>query len=318
MFSKLAWPNYFAQYATGLPPQAPRLVLLEIEDIFLERQAIKRLKTHLRPYVVWGNELSATWAEQNLLSGDLFREERPYLVLAASKVAPGVKEFFLRGKFSQGHNPVIFLLGAEPAWPDTFKTMAHGLWLKVEGPKFWEAPALVNFLIQENNFVFSPALKAYLGQVLPAQPGKILAALNLLALHYPATSAAPHPDLTPAVAATLLGPPVENIFNLAALWGRHQQKQVLAKLLEQEDYVYWANCFSFLSNHLLRLADPSYTQLKKKRPSKYDQEILQASKTWPEEAIKHDLRLLQTWECQALARDPLLGEQLRLAQLQFN
>ena len=318
MFSKLSWLNYFNQYPLGLPSDRPNLVLLEIEDIYLEHYSLERLQVALRPYKVWGNELEDDWAEQNLLSADLFRGERPFLVMAASKVAPGIKEFFLRGKFSKGHLSVIFLLGHAAVWPEEFKLMPQALWLKVEAPKFWEAPALVNFLGQEKKLPMTPAVKAYLGQSLPAEVGKIDAALNLLALHYPPSKGSPHPALNPTAAAQLLGPPAENIFQLAALWGRHQQKQVLAKLLAKEDFVYWANCFSFLSNHLLRLADPTYWQLKKKKSSKYDQEIMQASKTWPEPMIQHDLRLLQTWECQALARDPILASQLRLAQLRFS
>ena len=317
MFSKLNWPQYFAQYPAGLPAARPNLILLEIDDVYLERQAVQRLQHHLKPYLVWGNELADDWAEQNLLSGDLFREERPILVLAAGKVAAGIKEFFQRAKFSQGHRPVIFLLGKSPVWPEEFKTSAQALWLKVEGPKFWEAPALVNFFIQEKKLHFSSAVKSYLAQTLPAESAKIDAACHLLALHYPSQNDAPHPDLTPAAAAQLLGPPVENIFNLAALWGRHQQKQVLAKILAQEDFVYWANCFGLLSNHLLKLADPTYWQWKKKKSSKYDQEIMQASKSWSDSDLQHDLRLLQTWECQALARDPLLADQLRQAQRQF-
>jgi hypothetical protein len=112
-----------------------------------------------------------------------------------------------------------------------------------------------------------------------------------------------------------LAPPAENIFTLATWWGRSQQAQALAKILATPDEAYWASCFSFLSGHLLKIADPTYWSLKKKKSSKYDQEIQQASKLWTQEQLCRDLRLLAKWEQMALAHDPLLVTELRNAQI---
>ena len=309
MFSKMAWPNFFAQCPQGVPQERPPLVLLEVADVYLEQVAAERIKQAFQPYVVWGPDLPDAWAEQNLLSADLFRQERPFLVLAAGKVATGIKEFWQRKKFSHGHNEVIFLLGRGHTWPEAFKKMPDVLWVQVEGPRFWEAPALVKFLCQERHLHLAPAIEQYLGQSLPAQCREICAALDLLALQQAA-----QPDLTLEQVQALLHPAPESMFSLAALWGRQQQRLALQKILAVEDDAYWASCFSFLSGHLLKIADPSYWSLKKKKSSKYDQEIQQASKLWNEAKLRRDLRLLGRWEQQALEHDPLLPTELRLAQ----
>ncbi len=94
--------------------------------------------------------------------------------------------------------------------------------------------------------------------------------------------------------------------------------QLFYQMILDREYTYdqYRSLFSFLQGHLLKIADPSYTE-KKKRLNQYDKNILQWSKAWSRIEIRNVLVKLAEFEIQAKSKDSFLKHSLEANLVRF-
>ncbi|MEI8347954.1 MAG: hypothetical protein WCG27_10845 [Pseudomonadota bacterium] len=310
MYFKLSPWDFFERYPHGLPAEGNDFHAYWTFDPFIEKFALNRLRKNLtgEHKILLASELTLEWAEQNLLYQDFFSQNSCYLILMADSLPATVKNFFLENKLTLEGRSLFFFFNKENSWFDNLcQKRPEGHYVRIEAPRFWENTKLLDFLLKEMNITLSYEIKNYLLQSLPSEVSELYNSLELLQLSYPKTD-----KITLAMAKELITPHHLDQFQMASLWGQKKKAEVLKKLIEMSDnQQVMIGFFSFMQNHLLKLADPSYLQ-SKGRPSKYDQEIDRLATQWTPVELEQDLQFLGQGELAAKKKTPLFDHWLKI------
>jgi hypothetical protein len=280
----------------------------EIEPIILKRLPVQKYSADQKR-VVLGDQLTRDWIERYLMAEDLFSAQESFLVLHAQNIpVDGLN--YLKEHGDHIVKDVLFSFTKETKSLSSFFKDVPFAFHRIGAPKFYESGKLLSFLAAEFGGTLHYEVQNYLLEALDNDVESFVNALQKLTNHYSDLS-----KVTPDQVRSVVGVSRLDQFKMAQALSQKKFKFFFEKLSQtQLDFEQWRELFSFLQGHLLKLADPSYMQ-NKKRLSKYDQEIKSASKLWSEEELLHFSKYFIERETEAKQKSFLLTANLRKSYL---
>ncbi len=286
----------------------PGFYAVSCYDPFVEKIFLDRIPRRRGEWVtVSGRGMAADWAEVHLRELDLFSGARSFVILEADGMIQTAWEALVEevGAGLESNFVVAFFSANSKRFSALAKKEANTA-LKIEAPRFWEGPQLLQFLCRTQGLALAPQAEQQLLDRLPHQAGELKCALNLLALHFPGGE-----PLSAQQVASVIGPRHLDHFKVADLLGERQWRAFFEALLTTEcDLEALRSFFAFMQTHLGKLLDPSYLQ-NKPRPNQYDKKILAQSRRFKREELLRSLRFFGRMEILAKQKSARVRDILR-------
>jgi DNA polymerase III delta subunit len=284
-----------------------RCAIVTFPDCFMERVVIQTLEDKYTK--AYGPDLTIGWLEDNVISPGLFGSTGPYLILESDKMNAKVKTFLAEADLENtlaSDNQLLFFTHKKIA--DKSLTGAINQ-VTYEGPKFWEMNKYVDVLADFFNLSLNPQVKNYITNAVEGTAENYYNALMII------SSYKTQGDISIDLVKKLIRPQHLNNFDLADLFNAKNMKRFFISLLVIEnDYDVYRTFFSFIQGHIVKMMDTGYTASKKKL-SKYDQSIVNASRRWSREELNHYLELFAHFEILSKQRNDWLRDEIRLNYL---
>lgn len=244
----------------------------------------------------------------------LFQTEEMFVVTEAHDLSNEAKKALVEGPWDFSNKGLVLFFSRKNAtWESALKKFADQSY-RLAPFKFWEFPALFDFITQRLELKVSIQVRHYLEESLEEGPAELYQALHFLKLCFPQKGY----EVSFQEAEAMIQPMRLDFFELARLLSNKKEGQLLDKLLStRASYESLRKVFSSLQGHLLKLGDPSYAQ-KKGKLAKYDQEVVAKSGQWTRAEIVEKLGQYFQWEILAKEKDEFLLTDLRRKKLEYS
>ncbi|MCY4643402.1 MAG: hypothetical protein OXB88_02190, partial [Bacteriovoracales bacterium] len=289
-------------------------LLIELPDEFVAfvfRQRIKKVLDS--PKIVFGQEVSEGFLEDELWGIDLFSKSSPCLVLNAQDIPEASLNFLSSQRERIDWTAKPFVLMATKKNRSLAKliretrTGAHHV---LTLPGFWEMNALLAFFASHFDLTLEGRARAFVMEFVQGDSRHYFEALGLLKTEYPQKR-----PLTLEEVGRVLNPTRLDRFALARALGERRPENFYGPLLRQEwSFEDLRSLFSFLQSHVVKLMDPSYIK-PGGRVSRYDRQIQDHGRGWKREELAALLEELARWEAACKSRDTGLRNRMRLSYL---
>ena len=254
-------------------------------------------------------ELTLTWFEDNFLTLGLFGNQESYVISNAESLSSDCKEFLLNSDLLLENRYLILFFNKND---DLYKGLikkeeVNGI--EIQAPAFWETDKLLDFLADELKVQLEYESKNIILNYVDHTPLDLYNLLTKLSVNYGVES------VSKIMLEDLLEKNRLDNFEMAKLFGFKKMKEFYTQLIELDpDYENLRSLFYFLQTHMIKIADPSFIY-DKKRQTKYDSQILNQSKLWKPDELKHVLSFLKSIEMKSKIKNPFVREDLRSAYL---
>ena len=313
MHSKWQLWDFFQSYPKGSWSSLTGRVALQAFDPL----ALRLMKDHLlagvteRPKQVVGNEVQASWIEDQFLSLGLFGNTESWIINTPDEAPIAARDILLRDDLLLEGRALALAFHSDTAYLKKFLKLENVTHIQLEAPRFWETAKLVDFLCTFFRLPLGHDSKNYLVEAIENEFMPLFDACRLIKLNHPEKN-----SITLKEVQDLIGVDRLDQFALARDMGKKAWEPFFKRLLSiEEDFDRYRGLFSFLQGHLLKLADVSYLK-DKARLTKYDQEIQTLARGWNQIEVRDLLQQLQTWEIASKSKDSFLLTELRQAHLQ--
>ena len=298
-FEKVANDLYFSQ--------DKRPLVIKVDDSFLEDISFSLISKKVNSFSrVDGAKLSRDFFEENFQTLDLFSEKKAYAVRAAEKMPKESWIYLEENFFSLDNNDLIFFFsGKDKLFNDLKKKLSAFSFLTINGPMFWEDRDLFNFLSSHFRLRFEPAAMKKILDLTGGESSSLQEIFSILSIYEDKLIS--EKMVTEFLECTHL-----DRFALASQFSNKDFGKFYSKLLEfSDDYTNLQGFFSFMQGHLNKMLDPSYVD-KKKKLSRYDQDIVRFSRGWHQDGLIRGIEHFSELEILAKRKDDFLKEKLRL------
>jgi hypothetical protein len=280
--------------------------------------ALRLMKDHLfkalpeteRPHQIGGSDAQMNWLEDQFMSLGLFGQTESWVINTPDDAPLAAREAFLGDALMLDGRVLAFAFHSDTQLLKKMAKLSNVTHVQIEAPRFWETIKLVDFLSAYFQLPLSVDGKQYVLQAVENEFMPLFDAFRMLKLNYHDAR-----QVTAEQVKELIEVDRLDQFALATDMGKKAWRPFFNRILSVEtDFERLRAVFNFLHGHLLKIADPSYTQ-GKDRLSKYDQEIVTLSRGWRPEEARDLLLQLQNWELSCRKKDPMLVTELRKALL---
>lgn len=270
---------------------------------------LQEIKTQLKSFwpesselkIVFGEELTTEWWEDNFLSLSLFGNSESYIVLNASSLKSDHLEILKREDLFLQDRKVFFLFNQEN---DFCKKMVKNDNVNVhilEEAKHWEGRELFDFWCSQFKLSLSYQAKEKALILLNHESSEFINLLKVLEVNH-----ADKKEISLSHLEEVITPTRFNKFELAELFCSRKFKEFYQKLLdlnpnkkEIEDFAY------FMQGHLIKVLDPSLIS-QKNYLSKYDKNIMSHSRLWNEQKLQNAMIYFEEIVLRSRNQDPFL------------
>lgn len=260
-------------------------------------------------YSMAAKEISVQWFEDNFQTLGLFGNQESYIFNNANQLSAQLKnQIQLDNLILDGRYLFLFFDKSD----ELFKVLTkidHINTIDIQAPAFWENDKLLEFLANYLKVRLSFEAKT---QILNSVENSSLQFYNILtrlSVNYQSNV------VNVQMLEELLEKNRLDNFELAKLFGFKKMKEFYRILIDVDpDYDSLRSLFYFLQTHMLKIADPSYVK-EKKRPTKYDNQIVSQSKIWQANELEQVISYLKSIEVQAKLKNQYVKEQLKSGYL---
>lgn len=270
---------------------------------------LQEIKTQLKNYwpasselkIVFGEELTTEWWEDNFLSLSLFGNSESYIILNASSLKSDHLDLLKRDDLFLQDRKVFFLFDQET---DLCKKLSKNDSINVhilEEAKHWEGRELFDFWCSQFKLSLSYQAKERALSLLNHESNEFINLLKVLEVNYVDKKEISISDLEEVITPSRF-----NKFELAELFCSRKFKDFYQKMLvlnpdrkEIEDFSY------FMQGHLIKLIDPSLIA-NKNYLSKYDKNIISHSRLWNEQKLQNAMIYFEEIVLKVRTQDPFL------------
>lgn len=256
-----------------------------------------------------GKELSLSWFEDNFMTLGLFGNQESYVISNAENLNVECKEFLLNNELLLDNRYLIlFFNKADDLYKKIIK-QEHIHAIDIQAPAFWETDKLLDFLSEELKVQLDYEAKNIILNYVDHTPLDLYNLLTKLSVNYGLES------VSKLMLEDLLEKNRLDNFEMAKLFGFKKMKEFYGHLIELDpDFENLRSLFYFLQTHMIKIADPSFIY-DKKRQTKYDTQILNQSKLWKPQELKHVLNFLKSIEMKSKIKNAFVKEDIRSAYL---
>ena len=315
LFKDKPW-GFFKEHPNLLGPTKTGFFSLYCLDPFIERIAHQRIKQELKKVerklkFVIGGEISIDWLEDNFVIPSLFAEDESFHVLHAEDIPNKVQDYILEHQIEFSNKLLILSFTKKSKLFDKLTKNKEGTHYKIELPMFWEGERLLDFYCQEMKITLSRRVRDFLLETVPHVSEHFVNSLKIIRVHLGHGNDGDLESLK-----ELIEPSKFDKFHLAHLFSEKKKtafyQELLRFTLPKEELMLF---FSFMQGHLLKVSDPSYTNDKKGKLSKYDKEIQHSSKHWNADELKREINNFSRMQIKAKSGSVLLTDYLRKSYL---
>tara|TARA_R110002072_G_scaffold1989_2_gene16320 strand:- start:44946 stop:45893 length:948 start_codon:yes stop_codon:yes gene_type:complete len=295
-----------------IDPRINGLYSLLCYDPFIEKIILNKVDKSKNEFqVLSGLELTVDWLEDNINTLDFFSQGSSYIVILADQMAKNVKEFIIEGKLNLEDKHFLLCFNSDSKSFDEIKKSVEGTFFKVDPPRFWEGQKLLQFLANEMNIRLNyNSIQTILDKT-PQDAGDLLRTLKNLSLEFGDLS-----KLDPKKIEEFLESRYLDQFSLAKSWGDRNWSKYSKKLIElSHDFDALRSFANFMQGHLFKVLDPSYIS-KKSRSTKYDDQILNQSRSWDNDEVLKEIDFYTEVELLSKSRDENIKNVLRTYYLE--
>lgn len=309
MHSKWQVWDFFKTNPEGIG-QSKGMYCFNFFDPFFQKDFLDRVKQSPSLQdnyrLITGKDCTKAWVEDNLLSLSLFGNSDSFIVVRSEEIPKDTYELLLDDSLNLDDRFFILVFGKEtPLLKKLYKKENVTSHL-IEEPKFWEYNKLLDFIANIYEVGLSYDVKSFILETITHNTYEFSNALNILKLNYPDAI-----EISMEMAKAVLTTNRFDQFELASLVSKRSSSKFYEKLVEiGEDYSLLRSIFSFLQGHLIKLADPSYTE-KKSRMTKYDKEIVASAKLWKPSELNVVVRKFSEYELLAKQKNPQLLQSIK-------
>lgn len=257
-----------------------------------------------------GKDITTTWVEDNFLTLGLFGNQESYIITNAEDLSADAKSILMQNDLLLD-NRYLFLFFDKSS--ETFKEMVkceHIETVEIQAPAFWESDKLLDFVSDFLNVRLSFPAK---NNILENIEHSTIFFFNLLTKLFVNFGSS---EITIEMLDTIIEKNRLDQFELAKLFGFKKMKEFYKKILDiNPDYDSLRALFYFLQTHMIKVADPEFIQMKEKKQTKYDTQIISQSKLWKGNELDAVLSYLKSLEVKAKTKHPFLIQDLRSSYL---
>lgn len=301
--------EYFQKNTHFLRDASPGVYALKAQEslsVKLVMDTFDKEKLYEKKFhVVLGNELTAQWIDDHWQSLSLFGNEQSYLVLSAQDIAPEVEDKILERDLISDNCFYCFHFENESEFFKRLDKLKKATCIEITPPNFWEYRQLLEFLSSHLQVYLNYEASSMALESLEEDIVQYYNLLNQLKLNYADQNIGAE-EISHFISKQKL-----DQFLLANLFAQKKFTLFYRNLLEltssDQDY---RSFFSFMQRHMAKIADPRFLDGKKKL-SKYDRQILDAHKIWPEDAIWRSVNYFKQLETDAKLSSSLLGAKIK-------
>jgi hypothetical protein len=316
LFKNKPW-DFFKENPSILNQKKAGFLSIFCQDPFIERIIHQRIKQELVKIegnlkFVLGGEITIDWLEDNYVIPGLFSGTEAFLVLHAEDLSAKVQDYILEHQIDFSENLLILSFTKKAKFFDKLTKNKEGNYFKIEMPMFWEGDRLLDFYCHEMRMNLSRRVREFLLESIPHESEHIVNSLKIIRVHLGNGNDKDLKEIKELIVATKF-----DKFRLAHLFSEKKKapffKELLKLKLPKEELMLF---FSFMQGHLLKVSDPSYTEFKKGKLSKYDKEILQSSKHWNDDELKREINFFSKMQIKAKSGSVFLTDELRESYLE--
>ncbi|MDA9793208.1 hypothetical protein N9B72_01360 [Bacteriovoracaceae bacterium] len=275
------------------------------QKILLDKLKVsKQLQGSYRLFT--GKDCTREWVENNLMSLSLFGDTDSYIIIRSEEIPKDAIDLLLEQDLNISERFLVFFFEKECVSSKAIAKNKSITSHNIEEPKFWEFNKLLDFMASIYEIGLSFDVKNLILTTITHNAYEFSNALNILKLNYPDVV-----EVNLSMAKSVLSINRFDQFELATLVSNKRSSKFYEQVIEiGEDYNLLRSVFSFLQGHLIKIADPSYTE-KKARLSKYDKEILASSRLWKQHELTAVVRKFSEYELLAKQKNAYLLQDLK-------
>ncbi len=299
MHSKCKLWKFFENPIALKSLSAPGSSLITIKDDYEEKLLVDFLSIKFPgTQKIFGPDLTVNLAEQKFLTRDLFESECQVIVFNAHKIPKNTQVFLAENWNNISAQKIFFIFAAEGELLKALKKVDTVNLLQIESPAFFEFDQMLGFLLKKSGYYLAPDVLAYVLELLPSETSHLWAFVELLKTEFPNDLSSllkiERQQIEPLLTVQKL-----DQFYFASLLSQKKLYKFYRELSSLELEVdIWRRALPFLSSHLRKLYNPSYTR-KKSKLTRYDREILSCSKLWNEKDLMKEMNFLAQLELAA-------------------
>lgn len=256
--------------------------------------------------VMFGEDLSLEWWENNFLSLNLFGNNESYIVLNAHHLKNDCIELLSREDLLLEGRKIFFLFEEEGDFFKKLSKIKNVHTSVIEEARHWEGRELLNFWCFQLNTPLSYEAKNMALNLLNHESLDFLNLLRIVQVNFSAEK-----EINEKMLMQVVTPTRFNKFELAELFSARKFKDFYYKVIELKlDSEEIEDLASFLLVHLIKLFDTSLIH-NKNYLNKYDKNLIAHSRLWSPEKLQNAVCYFENLVYRARRKDPFLGHEFK-------
>lgn len=298
--------DFFQRYVPLNQYDKKGIILLKTPDPMTLNMVKNRFQKACELKILMGPEVELDWLRNEIEGLFLLEEKKNYFIHLAKDLKSDVVDYLCDVKIEDR----FLFLSYEKEDPSFKKILnsseQHIHSIILEEPPFWQYDKVIHFLSDFFNVTLTSSAKDLMLQFLENNFLSFYHAFEMISLNHEGESSVGEDQLI-----KWLTPDKMDYFHLADLYLQRKYGEFFQKILVfKGDFEKARGLFFFMQTHLIKVLDPRYTH-KKKKLSRYDQNILRVSHTWKKESLFYSLEKFNNWEMKAKKKDPSLWVDLK-------
>lgn len=257
--------------------------------------------------VYQGKSVKKDWFEDNFLSMSLFGNSESICITKAEDLDSEIKEMILNSELIlEGRYLLLFFEKND----DLFKKLSKVENInsfKIDPPAFWEYDKLVDYFANQKNIHLSFEAKQSILEYVEPTCINLYNLMSVLEINFEKE------EISLEMLSEVLEKSKLDNFEMASLFGFKKMNDFYKKLIDlNPDFETLRSLFYFLQTHMIKVADPSYIELKSK-PSKYDKQIQSQARVWKLRELSLVIDFLKDLEFKARIKNPYIYTDIKSA-----
>lgn len=262
--------------------------------------------------VVFGEDLSLEWWEDNFLSLSLFGNSESYIILNAHFLKNDCIELLSREDLLLEGRKVFFLFEAEGEFYKKLSKIKNIHVNIIEEARHWEGRELLNFWCFQLSTPLSYEAKNTALNLLNHESLDFLNLLRIMQVNFSSEK-----EISERMLMEVITPTRFNKFELAELFSARKFKEFYHKVIELKlSTKETEELASFLQVHLIKLFDTSLIH-NKNYLTKYDKNLIAHSRLWSQDRLQNAVRYFEELVYRARKQDPFLDHEFKNKYLHF-
>lgn len=262
--------------------------------------------------VVFGEELTLEWWENNFLSLSLFGNNESYIVLNAKDLKSDVLDVLGRDDLLLDERKIYFLFDQDNDFSKKLSKIKSVDSIVIEEARHWEGRELLNFWCSELGTPLSYTAKDMALNLLNHESIDFLNLLRIVQVNFQGSS-----EVTDKMLLEVIVPTKFNKFELAELFSARKFKDFYEKVISLElDTKEIEELSSFMQIHLIKLFDTSLIH-NKNYLTKYDKALIAHSRLWNSEKLQNAISYFEDLVYKSREQNPFLSYEFKTKYLNF-